>query len=331
MFSPPPQAFAEAFWRGHQRRLALALHDNYIYFWEPDSAQFQQEPQEWMFAVDYQLGFSDEGQITPQLLASELEWALANNRVGRRFQLANTLTVFLRKDVPESLVIFRLGGIEKVAPFGLDWDYNKTFDWSQSYCIERLEMEALEGVTMNECGFASAMAESDIPFFADAPAKICLLHGTEEEMKQIADIIFQLAPKWIEELLSRPHFEGEVQIQFILSLNKPVRYIAGGHDCEEGSIPLAHPGAELWDVCLEYFDPRLDTNLHRENIDAGDRLFSFAFRPWAYLKRRQAERGRPAELSQHEQLELILELRDWLRERVGLSDERIAELLTPST
>ena len=56
-----PQTHCEAFWRGKMRRFALALHEGYIHFWEPDSPEFQEAPEEWAWVIEGKL-FNNYGQ-----------------------------------------------------------------------------------------------------------------------------------------------------------------------------------------------------------------------------------------------------------------------------
>ncbi len=325
MLPPSPQAFTEAFWRGQQRRFALALHDDFIYFWEPDSAQFQGAPQEWVFVVDSQLCFSDERQITPHFLASELEWALANNRVGRRFQLADTLTIFLRESCyleETSSVVFYLGTIRKWANFC----WAAGFQRAASECIVQLEDDAVD--EPSGWGFlGDILVEEQIPFSTGSPTKMHLARGTQSEMNIIADLIFQLSPEWVENAMSRPRCSGNVELRIILRLDKPARYICGYDHKDGGLCSVPHPYAELWSLWLSYFAPRPDIEFHREEIVNGRRLFSCSFIPHMYLDSMISLHDYLLRKSQHEQMELLLQLRDWLRDRVGLCDESIAELL----
>ncbi|BCM90547.1 hypothetical protein IAD21_02401 [Abditibacteriota bacterium] len=76
--------------------------------------------------------------------------------------------------------------------------------------------------------------------------------------------------------------------------------------------------ASLWDEWLRFFNLALDydaAEIHAATSQAVREGFS-----WNYSRL-------SSRLTQHEHLETLLELRDWLRERVGLSDERITELL----
>lgn len=66
------QAQLTAFWRGQTRRFEIALFEELVYFWEPDSKEFQSAPDEWRFCVEGQIGLSDP-DLLPDVLPYWLE------------------------------------------------------------------------------------------------------------------------------------------------------------------------------------------------------------------------------------------------------------------
>jgi len=318
-FPPNPQTSCESQWRGKTRRFALALYEGFIHFWEPDSSEYPTE--EWVYCAEGQINVSSP-EILEDAMLHHFKRAIEHKEVGRPLHLADTICVFLREQ-EESSLHFHLGEVEERFSFYLD-DHEELFNRPASHWIEQLEKRALESV--ENCDFAEGLIEHSVPFSHYGRAEMLLMRGNYAEMECIADLIFSLEPAWIE------RNNGNVLI--ILHAEKPARLVVT-MDCKVAHcIFTSHPRSLLWHEWLRFFQPTLDTEAHRADLKVGERLFSCGFGPQAYfdqwddaMERGDANFKPLTELSQHERMEIVLPLGQWLREQAQLPPERIADLL----
>ena len=311
--------FCEAFWRGKTRRFALALFEGYVHFWEPDSEEFLNAPDEWLFCVEGKVAMAH-----PEMLPDVLRYWFEQGVRTRRLQLSDELSLFLADVGGKSQLLFH-SGEERSGSFSFG-RCDRLFSSPASQWIEWMEKEALETPLGYE-QLADLLHELKIPYADGLATHLVLTRGTEAEMRQIAELIFQLEPAWIQQVLNVRRNEGCVGVTVLLHLHKPPRFDSGGTTKNGGWFSLPNPRATLWQTLLDYFNPRPDTQFHRDEIEAGRRVFSTGFWPQKYWDDYDWRCDHAPELSQHEQLETRLQLRDWLRERANLSNERIAQLL----
>jgi len=320
-----PQAFCAAYWRGKSRRFALALYEGFIHFWEPDSPEFQSAPQEWVFCVEGEPGVSDL-ELLGEALPRHLQLALEKGTVGRRLQLTDTLTVFLRQpekparrveSLYKSSLHFHLGEQEQRASFRLvEVDDDELFRRPAFQWIEHLE-DVTHRYHGDEFDFADVLYHHKIPYSSRQEPQLRFSRGDAEQMHRLASLIFWLDADWAAHWIGS---SSEASVRVFLPFGRPARAVTGISDRMEGAwCAIAFPRPELWDTWLRTFEPKLDEEFHRDEIAEGWRLWCFH----VYFDRTT----RPAQLSQHEQLEIRLELRDWLREGAALDDARIAQLL----
>lgn len=236
--------------------------------------------------------------------------------------MSDTLVVFLREN-QESL-IYHQSGEEHYHNRLWIQNTEQLFQWPASKWMEYLEEQAVN--YPDDGTFGCALRDSEVFYSSGQEPKVRFARGDEHEMQRAVDLIFELEPAWLEWRLSH----NRVGVQVILVLGKRAREVVGKEDMMCGGWwPEPHPRPELWTVWLRYFEPQLDEEIHRQEIADGRRLWSFTV-----CSSRSGEHHygydydeRPIEFSAHERLEQRFELSDWLRNRVGLNEKRISELL----
>ena len=317
-------AFCRAFWRGQTRRLALGYDGRHCFFWEPDSAQFQSAPAQWTWSIEGEFWGADADGAW---MEDELEHALALGSVGRRLALSGQLSVFVPEKGPCRVRFRAPDGEEIFASAYGGWGGDELFSRPAAHWLARLDDAAAHYDPWE--GVGSAIAKT--PYASGERARVTTQRETTAELERIADLIFLLDIPWIEWVMNRPRNEGTVWISVYLHLDRPTRFAGGGADKDGSRFSVEHPRAALWQVLLDYFGPRPDLEFHRAEIEAGRRLFPWALGPQTYWNKyfdeERSYHGRPVEWSQHEWLELRLEIRDWLRQRAGQDDQTIARLL----
>lgn len=323
-----PTFSAEAEWQGQTRRFTLEVRDGTLEFWEEQHEQ----PEEWRFAVWHPIYKRDAAYWTCETLESLWRTAMEQNNIGRRVDLSDQLTFFLRQKslmgntYQRDFLRFR-GKIGEVRSKVDHHRWQSLFEHPLTHWIHSLERDCCGdyegelGEQLHELGIKFA-------FYSSKRNQLHLkfTRGDEADLQYINDLIWKLDPQWIEDICTMPKVEG-AGIQVIVRPDKPARAIPGGAEKNCGWLPREHPRQELWDEILRYFAPSPDPVVHNPDFERGVCLFFFYLGPaseWDYF---DYETGKVIEPTQHEKMELHLELRDWLRDRAGLSDERIKQLL----
>ncbi len=324
-----PTFTATATFRGQTREWTLEVRDGTLEFWDAT----RDEPDQWRFAVWHPIHARDAATWTREEL--ELLWreAIETERVGRRVEMSDELTLFLREE-GDNFVRFT-GNFHQARGKGIHCIDRDLFD-RPLVCWEKCwEERACKGY---EYDFGSALQGLKIPFVFNPegvwplkkePLKLAFTRGDQSELHQVNDWIWKLDPQWIEQTCSISKIEG-AGVQIVVRSDKPARAIFGGSDKNWGWQRVNYPRAALWEETLRFFSLQPDPVAHQEDVENGTRVFLLYLGPADdYYNEAYFENdGKPIiQPSFHEQLELRLPLADWLRNRAKLSDERINELL----
>ena len=305
MFPCAPQTFTAGFWRGQTRRFALALHNDNLLFWQPDSPQFQSEPQEWVFAVEEPILLAVRATLNSHFLVTVLQAALEDRTVGRMLSPSNDNSVFLHPRGTGSISSVQARGREDAACF-LFAGGDEVFTQNSSFWLELLAQWTAEP----ESDFAFALSWYGKDAEERAQCLTQLSRGDWGEMEQVA--------QWILALEGHDHYLPHARMQNTLIVR--LGYFDGQFSLrvsdEEDEFSTRRQS--LWNEWLRFFGTSLQWET-TERYTAASRSADGGF-SWDYFRV-------SALLSQHERLENQLQLRDWLRDQAGLSDQRIAELL----
>ena len=315
--------------RGQTREWTLEVRDGTLEFW--DAAR--DEPQQWRFAVWHPIHARDVAAWTHEALEKLWRDALERDNIGRRVELSDELTLFLRE---EGYNFVRFAGNFHHARGQGNYCINRDL-WDRP--LVHWERRWEEGACKcYEDDFGSALQGLKIPFVFNPegvwPLKkerlnLSSSRGDERELNQINDWIWKLDPLWIEQTCSHLKIEG-AGVQIIVRSDKPARAIFGGSDKNWGWQREDYSRAALWEEVFHYFGLHPDPIAHQADIENGTRIFLFYLGPShnyyneAYYENYGKLISQP---SFHQQLELRLPLANWLRDRAKLSDEHIAELL----
>ncbi len=139
-------------------------------------------------------------------------------------------------------------------------------------------------------------------------------------MRRVARLLLECDPQWLSPLYADCAPAAGVRVKLRrghASLFQLFSLIVGWQYADYDDYDLArHEPSALWQVWLSHFAPGFDEEKAARHpaIEAVSEC---------YVDSIVDLQGQTA----HERLESLLQLRDWLRERVGLPDERIAALL----
>ena len=292
-----PQTYCEAYWRGQRRRFALALHQEYIHFWEPDSPEFQAAPEEWVWVVEGEVQVLKQTVINPRFLEVTFLHGLECDGWGRRFWLSERSWVRLMSNGIGVLIgphpgcstlwqaSFRFDAADKLASHAHEW-------W----------LEQVEQWTQQDSDYAFVLRWAPMDEEDQAKELVLFARGDWAELERGA--------RWILNL------DGELKDSLLATIDLKKDEVTWRVQSGERGYTPKRPA--LWQAWFEFFAPFLD----EQKIDAHLCVEETACEGRAVFL--------PTTLrcdTAHEQLEIRLQLRDWLRERVGLPDERIAVLL----
>ena len=307
--------------RGQTREWTLEVRDGTLEFWDATL----DEPEQWRFAVWHPMDAGDVAASARPALEHLWRDALERDDIGRRIEMSDELTVFLRES---SVGLARFGGLNQEVETPTRCYYFGCLEREHDYIKRSLELAALK---CYEGDFGLELHRAQIPFAfnpegelgpgRDRPLHLKCARGDVQELENLSQLAWKLDPQWLGTLLRRPKVEG-AGAKVIVRPDEPAR-VDFGYYCYDnnwGFNGFDHPRSALWEKFLRYFEPAPDPIYHGAEIQAGTRLFCL------YLDA-PTERQSVTQSSFHQQLELRLPLRDWLRKRAGLSDERIAELL----
>ena len=332
-----PTFTAVADFRGQTREWTLEVRDGTLEFWDAT----REQPQQWRFGVWHPIHARDVAAWTRPAL--ELLWrdAIETERVGRRVAMSDELTAFLLvrgrfESRSHSHFNFR-GKHRRARVKGAGYNHMGLFEHPLIYWESRLEEQAIEFGNEEWDGLGKILQDAGVSFsvwrkigLARDDLDFDLRRGNLEELAQVSQWIWNLEPNWIAELSRQARKMTGASASLLLRPDKPARLLLMAH-CKDGYTHYGnHPRAQLWDAMLRYFEPRPRVELYRDEIENGARLFEREFPLPCFdeaFENHCWRRNSASTLSAHEQLELRLPLSNWLRNRAGLSDERIAELL----
>lgn len=300
------QAFCEAFWRGQSRRFALALHEGFIHFWEPESLEFQSEPSEWVWVVRGSIRAGQNGLVNPRFLEAAFLPALRQGDLGRLISLSKFHNVFL--GAGGSGEICAPSPQREGTPFRFESE-DDVFARPASHWLT--EIKAWDGDENSDFYFARRW--HDLSDNHKARRIVCLSRGDWGEMEQIGRLILKLE--------YQAGWESDDEYGLCAWIVQRGDLFSWRLDSEDADVSYDYPAnlEELWKMWFGFFSPSLNYNFLEQHIATQQE-------PPVYLPFHLSQP--PVEPSAHEQLETRLQLRDWLRERVGLSPEQIAELLS---
>ena len=302
---------------GQTRQWMLEVRDGTLEFWDATL----DEPQQWRFAV---LHLGDVAASARPALEHLWRAALQRDEIGRRIELSDELTVFLRES---DVGLARFRGPNQEVETPTRCYYFGCLEREHDTIKRSLELAALK---CYEGDFGLELHRAQIPFAFNPEGElgpgVRSLHlkcarGEVQELENLGQLVWKLDPQWLNTIWKRSNVNG-AGAKVIVRPDEPARIDFGyyGYKSNWGFNGFDHPRSALWEEFVRHFEPTPDPIYHEADIQAGTRLFCWHLDA-------PAERQPVAESSFHEQLELRLPLRDWLRKRAGLSDERIAELL----
>ena len=323
--------------RRQTRDWTLEVRDGTLEFWDA----MRENPEQWRFAVWHPIHARDVAAWTQGALETLWRDAIEAERIGRRVEMSDELTAFLLvrgrfESRSHSHFNFR-GKHQRARVKGAEYNYMGLFDHPLSYWEHRLEEQAIEFGNEEWDGLGKTLQDAGISFLIwreSEPKRDDLIfdlqRGNSEELQRVSQWIWNLEPNWIAELNRQARKMEGASAALLLRSDKPARLLLMAH-CKDGYTHYGeHPRAALWQEMLNFFEPHPRLELYRAEIENGGRLFYRNFPLPCFDKAfENLCWGRKSEstLSAHEQLELRVPLANWLRNRAGLPDERIAELL----
>jgi len=312
-FPPDPQTFCEAYWRGKSRLFALALYEGFIHFWEPDSLEqleLQEPLEEWVWVVAEEVKISNNATVNSNFLRSVFKPALSRGIVGRLLLLSNNRAVFLDANGHGEVGFINRNAApsERWMPFRFQ-AREDFYHLPASYWLEKMKDWQRE----EENDFAFALDWLELPSAERARRILCVSRGDWDEMEQIARLVLKLE--------YQAGWESDDEYGMCAWIVQRGDLFSWRLDSEDADVSYDYPAnlEALWDTWFGFFSPSLDYNFLEQHIAAKQE-------PPVYLPFHLSHPF--TELSAHEQLEVRLQLRDWLSERAQLPPERIAELLS---
>ena len=313
--------------RGQTRPWTLEVRDGTLEFWDATL----DEPEQWRFAVWHPIHARDVAASARPALEHLWREALKRENVGRRIEMSDELTVFLRES---DMGLARFRGPDQQVETPTRCYYFGCFEREHDTIKRFLELVALK---CYQGDFGLELHRAQIPFAFNPegelgpgvrPLHLKCARGDLQELENLSRLAWKLDPQWLGTLLRRPKVEG-AGAKVIVRPDEPAR-VDFGYYCYDnnwGFNGFDHPRGALWKEFLRYFEPTPDPIYHGAEIQAGTRLFCLHLNPPAAGKSFDFGAASVVQPSFHQQLELRLPLRNWLRKRAGLSDERISKLL----
>ncbi len=304
--------FCEAFWRGKTRRFALALHNESLHFWETDSPSGEQ-----LFVLVEPFKVSHTAKINPDFVRHnfEVEWErLRLNRVKvARVITLDADTIYLQPDGAGRANVMVSTREKSVYPQEQDAWFH--FDGGEDvFSLSDGEWQARLQLWTNEENndFAFALR---FPCLSPREQRDVLMRPTRGDWNEVEGIARQILDLEGDRIAaqSQEEEEGLLFAQLILQEEDGEWAV----ELDLLSLDPNSPFGPLWRACFDFFALAPNREMLVRHITARESA-----------KHRSENFSRPfGERTAHEQLETRLQLRDWLRERVELSDERIAQLL----
>ncbi len=305
---------------GQTREWTLEVRDDTLEFWDATL----DEPQQWRFAVWPSMDAGDVAAWTRPALEHLWRDALTRDNVGRRIEMSDELAVFLRES---DMGLARFRGPDQQVETPTRCYYFGCLEREHDTIKRSLELAALK---CYEGDFGWELHQAQIPFAFNPegelgpgvrPLHLKCARGDMQELENLSQLAWKLDPQWLDTIWKRSNVKG-AGAKVIARPDEAARIDFGyyGYKNNWGFNGFDHPRSALWEEFLRYFEPTPDPVRHEADIRAGTRLFCLHLDS-------PTERQFVVHPSFHDQLELRLPLRDWLRNRAGLSDELIAELL----
>lgn len=310
-FDGVPHAWTRAHWRGQERTFALALVGGFIRFCNLDDPRVWNEAGEWNFVAGSPMP-AEQSQL------ERGDASAVRDSLERKFRVAlvrGDVERLLSLDKAKDWLFLGYDGRGKwlshsnPTPFDFRvpdefWAYSSSF-WHEAFTREDPQI-------VGDFAFAREWHHCG----ADHIWLISTLQrGTREEFERVGWWLIRAHTSRLKQARQGGfdtvivNFEGEPphHIEW--------RFLSGSTD----QSPLLAQEEPLWRFFIEWFGPRHNTEMARAHPcsaawqspqDASWHVFAEADEP-----------------SAHELLETRLQIRNWLRERAGLPDERIAQLL----
>jgi hypothetical protein len=302
-----PRVWTRAFWRGRWRMFALVVADGWIRCADLSEPRLENEAGQWNFAVAHTTPQNTrlETPSSPDGIRAAFHWAVEEGAVARLFCSESNDFLVLH---PHGRGELRSPG-NTATPFrfeiGNDF-FGRPLSFWQSE-IRRWHSQ--------ESDFAFAHRWHFAPDHDERRWMLTRLErGTREELESVGRLLLRLNDARLAQARAYGHDEVRVSVAVVPEIQVEWRLIWNNDEALATPQEIA-----LWRVLAGWFAPRLDVDEARQHECA---------RVWSNPRFAGIALSAPCdEPSAHERLEARLQLRDWLGERAGLTDERIAELL----